>query len=446
MSNLQPTPPDWRQASFLEARSTVKKGVVTLCAFALLFGAWSVATPLSGAVIGHGKVISDGQNSLLQHTTGGRIVDIFVRDGQKVRKGQVVMALNPVMESSEVDRFTQRHKLLLAQQATLRAMLNDTADEGETGGLVGTSVPELRGLAEPDELAQSQNLELEEGLRRHRQELQALQDQMESRKADISALQAKVSGLQRQHDLLSSQLARQGKLAREGYFPRNRLLDAQRQAADLEANLQATVDSINAARSDVKALNAKYKSTAAAFREEVSQKLSDVSTQAKEIQNQITAAEDILKQTEIKSPVDGTLVKLTNQTIGGVIRGGEVIGEIVPDSAPLVVEAKVDPKDIVHVIKGNKAELVFSAFNRHLVDPIVGNVTYVSADSMLDERQGTNYFLARVSFSPDEIKSKEAVVVPGLAAEVFIQTEPRTFMSYLMKPMADSFRRAFREP
>lgn len=436
--------PDWRDTVSLDTRSTIRKGLFVCGAFVLAFGLWSAVVPLHGAVIGQGKVTSDGQNSLLQHTRGGKIAQVFVRDGQKVKKGQVVMALNLVVEEAEVQRLTERLRLLDAQQARLKVMLQETGS-GKEPAMDTVQPPALRGVA-GDELALNQALEMEEGLRRHQEEIQSLSDQIESQQADIAGLVERQRGLSRQAELITGQIARQQKLAREGYFPRNRLAEIQRQAADISANLQSTRESVSAAKSELRSLEAKRNATSAAFREEMAQKLSDVRTQAKEIEKQIAAASEYLQQTEIKSPVDGTLVRLINQTIGGVIKAGEVIAEIVPEGAGLLVEARLDPKDVVHVAIGNQAEVVFPAFNRHLVDPIVGKVTYVSADSLLDERQGLNYFLARVNVDPSDIRDASSAVSPGLAAEVFVKTEARSFLSYLMKPVTDSFRRAFREP
>ncbi len=202
-----------------------------------------------------------------------------------------------MVETSEVDRLVERQKLLRAQQNRLRVLIQETSGEEESG-LNGEEVPELRGLTEPDELAANQNLELEEGLRRHRQEIQSLDDQMESLKANMGGLKAKANGLQRQYKLIQTQLARQQALAQEGYYPRNRLLETERQSAEFASELQSTQEAIAAARAEVKSLDAKKQATLAAFREDVSQKLSDVRTQGKEIEKQITAATELLQQRE----------------------------------------------------------------------------------------------------------------------------------------------------
>ena len=150
--------------------------------------------------------------------------------------------------------------------------------------------------------------------------------------------------------------------------------------------------------------------------------------------------------TELRAPQAGTIVNLAVHTMGGVVQPGAVIAEIVPTNSGLETEFRVALADIKAVKVGQKARVVVTAFNRRTYDPIEGHVTYVSADSAVDEQSGDTYFLARASLNAvPEKNTGLAEIQAGMATEVYALAEPRVFMSYALQPIFDSFSKAFRE-
>jgi HlyD family secretion protein len=158
-------------------------------------------------------------------------------------------------------------------------------------------------------------------------------------------------------------------------------------------------------------------------------------------------AEDQLRRTDLRAPQDGTVFQSTANTVGGVIAAGDSVMLIVPEADNLMVEVKVDPKDIDEVQLGQPVLLRFSAFNTRTTPEINGTVARVAADTSTDQRTGQSYYLVRIAMTAGEIKrlGDNVKLTPGMPVEAFIQTGERTMIAYLLKPLHDQFMRAFRE-
>ena len=158
------------------------------------------------------------------------------------------------------------------------------------------------------------------------------------------------------------------------------------------------------------------------------------------------AARFVLEQTELRSPVDGTVTDLRVHTVGGVVTPGEVLLEIVPANDRLIVEARVSPQDVDRVHIGQSAGIKLSAFDQRTLPELDGTVTYLSADIIEDQRSGQGFFLTRVEVPEDQLARLNGLqVVPGMMASVFVRTGERTFVEYLLRPITASFDRAWRE-
>jgi HlyD family secretion protein len=175
-------------------------------------------------------------------------------------------------------------------------------------------------------------------------------------------------------------------------------------------------------------------------------------TQGKEgeLSEKLVAARDQLNRIEMRAPTSGVIHELQVHTIGGVVKAGETIMEIVPDSDELQVEAHVQPKDIDHVRTGQDAFVRFSAFNQRTTPQLTGQVAFVSADTTVDPHnpnaQASAFYTVRVVMSEEERRRLGDVqLMPGMQAEVFMQTGKRTMMSFLMKPFMEQLKRAFVE-
>jgi HlyD family secretion protein len=174
--------------------------------------------------------------------------------------------------------------------------------------------------------------------------------------------------------------------------------------------------------------------------------LRDTDSKIGEYVERKVTAEDQLKRTDLRAPQDGVVFQSTANTVGGVITAGDPVMLIVPESDTLMVEAKVEPKDIDQIQLGLPVLLRFSAFNMRTTPEINGTVVRVGADTSTDQRTGQSYYLVRISMTPEEVARLGAVkLTPGMPVEAFIQTGNRTVIAYLVKPLHDQLKRAFRE-
>ena len=178
----------------------------------------------------------------------------------------------------------------------------------------------------------------------------------------------------------------------------------------------------------------------------MAKELSEVQGKIAELVEKRVTAEDQLKRVDLRAPQDGVVHQLSVHTVGGVVNAGEPVMLIVPRGDALVVDAKVAPRDMDQVHSGQKAVLRFTAFNQRTTPEIAGMVSLVAADQSTDDKTGTNYFTVRITPDSDELETLKGIkLVPGMPAEVFIQTGARTALSYLTKPLSDQIKHAFRE-
>jgi HlyD family secretion protein len=182
------------------------------------------------------------------------------------------------------------------------------------------------------------------------------------------------------------------------------------------------------------------------FRTGVVKDLGEAQGKEAELAERAVAAGDMLDRIEVRAPTSGVVHQLAAHTLGGVIRAGDTIMQIVPDFDELQIEARLPPNDIDQVRTGQKAFIRFSAFNQRTTPQLIGNVSFVSADTVRDQQTNAPYFTVRVTLPDDERRRLAGLqLVPGMPAEVFMQTGSRTMMSYLLKPIADQLERSFIE-
>jgi HlyD family secretion protein len=220
----------------------------------------------------------------------------------------------------------------------------------------------------------------------------------------------------------------------------------QRESARIEGERGQLVSTIAETKSKIGEARLQIVRIDQDFRTEVVKELGENRGKEAELVERGVAAQDLLDRIEIRAPTAGVVNQLTAHTVGGVIRAGDQIMEVVPDSDDLQIEARLQPNDIDQVRTGQKAFVRFSAFNQRVTPQLGGVVSYVSADIGHDHQTNAPYFTVRVALSEEERRRlADLQLVPGMPAEVFMQTGSRTMMSYLLKPLTDQMRRAFVE-
>jgi len=236
-------------------------------------------------------------------------------------------------------------------------------------------------------------------------------------------------------------------LVANGYVARNRVEKQERTLLEIRGNVAAMQLDAESYDNQISEVETQIDKARIANSNVASREFARIVAELAEVEDLRSAARVGVEALVVRSPESGILTKFSMTTTGGVFGGGDVIGEIVPDKAPVLVEARVAPADIDFVTIGQSADIAITAFNRRLHDTMDGEVVYVSADSQKDEKTGEQYFITRLKFSSASEKNAEMLgkLQAGMQGEVYIHTGSRTFLTYLSQPLIDSFKRAFRE-
>lgn len=346
---------------------------------------WASFAPLDKGVPLSGTVAVASSRKVIQHPTGGIIEDILVKEGDIVKSGQTLIAMNDTQtkalaEISRVQYFTAR-----AVEARLTA---------ERDGVRSITFPPELGNAMGDPRVVA-NINLQNQL-------------FVSRR---TAIQGELRILKEQLDALRD-------LANEGYVARNRMLDLERL----------------------------YVQQQQAYQKEVGTQLAEAQKEAEALRTRLVSQDFDLANVEVKAPVDGTVVGLSVFTRGGVIGPGFKLMEIVPSDDTLVVEGQVPVHLIDKVHPDLKVELIFSAFNRNLTPHIPGIVTHVSADRLIDENTRLPYYQLKAKVAPEGMKMVANLQIrPGMPVDLFVKTGERTMLNYILKPILDHVKMSLTE-
>lgn len=419
----------------------LRTGLRVLVIAGVLGGGWFFFMPLAGAVVVPGNLVVQSNVKTIQHPTGGVVAAIMVNNGTRVKAGDLLVRLDATQARASLQVVSKQLDELRARIARLAA---------ERDGRARIEFPAELSARASDETVRTL-LASEDALFKAR--TSARQSQRELQQGRIAQLTEEISGLEtqvasrtKQVELIQGELGGVQDLYDKHLVPLPRLTALQREAARIDGERGQLASSIAETKSKIGEAELQIVRLDQDFRGEVVKDLGEAQGKEAELAERAIAARDLLDRIEIRSPTSGLVHQLTAHTIGGVIRPGDAIMEIVPDTEDLQIEARLQPQDIDHVHPGQPAFVRFSAFNQRTTPQLTGSVSYVSADTSHDQQTNAPYFTVRVVL-PDEERRRLAgqQLVPGMPAEVFMQTGSRTMMSYLFKPIADQMRRAFVE-
>ena len=420
----------------------LRTGLRILILATLLGGGWLVFMPLAGAVVVPGNLVVQSNVKQIQHPTGGVVAEIKVHNGSRVAAGDLLVRLDAVQAQASLQVVTKQLEEIRARMARLVA---------ERDGLAQIEFSAERSTrSNNNDIARL--LASEESLFKARAEARRSQkDLLQSQAAQlaqqISGFESQMDSKARQLDLIRGELTGVQDLYDKRLVPLTRLTTLQREAAQIDGERGQLTSSIAETRSKIDASQLQIVRIDQDFRADVVKELGEAQAKEAELAERNVAARDLLDRIEIRAPTSGVVNQLSAHTIGGVIRAGETVMEIVPDTDDLQIEARVEPKDIDHVRTGQSAFVRFTAFNQRTTPQLQGTVSYVSADTGHDQQTNASYFTVRIVLPEDERRRLNGQqLVAGMPAEVFMQTGSRTMMGYLLEPITDQMRRAFVEP
>lgn len=438
---LATAPGGWEGRVETRTGAIALAGYLTLAAFAGAIGFWAVTAPLEGAAIAPGYVAAVGQNIMIQHLEGGIIREVVVRDGDRVKAGDRLIELDATVAETQLNRLVRQLIAMRAKAARLEAD-RDSLDVLE---FPPDLIANLRGIDFSD-VVNEQKKEFDARLARYGAEREILNQRVLSLKEAVEGLAAQKKAGEDQLVVVRDELARKKDLLDKGLTNRSEYTALLRSEAELIGQVGAIQAQIaSSATQQVESRQQIERLTTTRVEVAVSE-LNTVRATISDLEEQIRAAEAVLEGTVIRAPVDGIIVRRVHNSVGSVVRAGEPVIELLPTASELVIEARISPSDIDAVRVGQAANLRFSALNARNTPEVPGTVSYISADRLIDPANGQPYYTTRVRITenlPPEINA--AQIYPGMPVETFIATGSRTFLEYLIRPLQDSFSRAFRE-
>lgn len=408
----------------------------------LVFGVagWAATTPIAGAVIAAGKLVVDSNVKKIQHPSGGVVGELPVKEGDRVRRGDVVLRLDGTQVRANLGMVSKALDELAARQVR---------NEAERDGLTEIDFPaELSGRRADPEVARlmtgEQRLFVIRRTAREGQKAQ-LRVQIDQLQRQIEGVEAQEAAKAKETKFMAQELDSVRILWRQNLTPIARVTALERDAARLEGERGALVATVAQNRGRVAELELKIHQIDQDLSTEVGKELAEIRAKRSELTERRVAAEDQLKRIDLVAPQDGRVFQLAAHTVGGVIQAGEAIMLIVPDADSLLVEAKVATRDIDQVHLGQRAVLRFAAFDQRNTPELDGEVSHIAADVTQDDKTSEPYYSIRIRVRDGELARLDGLqLLAGMPVEAFIQTTPRTVASFLVKPLGDQLARAFR--
>lgn len=409
------------------------------CAMLLLaaFLIWACFARLEEVAVAEGEVVPVEKVQAIQHLEGGIIEEIHAFEGDAVQRGQPLLKLNMLAFTANRQELQITLESLLIKRARLRS---------EAEG--------LDTLTLPDELAgfRPELLEAEKQVFTGRRaalesRLTLLKEQLEQRELDVRQLQGEQTSVSRNLGLLREKLRISTDLVKDKLTSQLDHLQLQSDVQELQGRLNTVEVAIPRARAALAEAKERLHNERLVSRNDALKELNDVEAEIARTREMLGRATDQVTRTTVTSPIDGVVKSLKTRTIGGVVQPGEVIMEIVPSSANLVIEARLNPRDIGFVKPGQEALVKFLTYDYARYGGLRGKVVSVSADSHTDGKTGDTYFRVRVRTDRNHLGGSETSfpITPGMQATAEIHTGDKSVMEYLLKPVIKVTHESFRE-
>ncbi|MBZ9847269.1 HlyD family type I secretion periplasmic adaptor subunit [Mesorhizobium sp. CA14] len=428
-------------ASHLSIRFYTRLGVGIVILLAGGVGGWASVTEIAGAIIAPGTLVVDSHVKDVQHSTGGIVAEIDARDGDHVKAGDLLLRLDRTVPAANLGVVSKALDQLAARKARL-----DSERRGSDAIIFPNDL--LDRVADPDvaEAVAGEKQHFETRRTSRAGQKSQLEERIAQLEKEIVGDTAQAQAKGKEIELVQKELASVRTLWAKKLISIDRLTQTEREATRLDGERGQLIAAQAQAQGRIAEIKLQIIQIDLDLSTEVNKDLRDVDGQMGELLERKVAAEDQLKRVDIRAPQDGVVQQSIAYTIGGVVKPGETIMQVVPDNDNLAVEAKIAPSDIDQLWVGQPASLRFSAFNQRTTPQIDGVVERTSPDITTDQRTGVSYYTVRITTTAAEVaRLGEVKLVPGMPVESFIKTEDRSVMSYLVKPLQDQISRAFRQ-
>ncbi|MFA5453903.1 MAG: HlyD family type I secretion periplasmic adaptor subunit [Sulfurimonas sp.] len=387
---------------------------------------WAYNAEIDALTRGQGKVIPSTQVQVIQNLEGGIVSEILVSEGESVKKGDILIKIDDTgFVSSFVESQLRYNEL---QAKSIRLLAESTGTPFSVADAIRKNSPELIKYEESLYLSNKEQLQNSMLIYKHR---------LEQKKDELREAEARLSNLTKSYEFITKELALNKPLVDKGIVSEVEYLKLQREASTIEGQMKSTKLSIPRLNSIIDEQKNNILEIQFKFRNIAKEKFNETKAEMTRIGSVNIAREDKVKRTFVRSPVDGTIKQLLVNTVGGVVKPGMNIIEVVPTEDNLLIEAKIRPADIAFLFPGQRAIVKFSAYDFAIYGSIKGTLTHISADTIYDEASRQNYYLVRIKTDENYLGSKEKKlnIMVGMTADVDIITGKKTVLDYILKPI-----------
>jgi HlyD family type I secretion membrane fusion protein len=423
-----------------DLRPPLIAGAVIIGIFFFALGGWATFAPLNSAAIAQGTVIVESNRKIVQHFEGGIVGNIYIKDGDAVMKGEVLIRLDETQPKANLELLYSRKMSSSALAARLKAERDKKEKIIFSAWL--TSMPPNK----KNEIVQGQESIFVTRKNAINGQISVLKQGNKQFQQQIIGLKNKINSEDYQLSLIDEELKDLTLLVSKGFARKPRLLTLQRERSTIEGSRGQNIADVARIKQSIIETGLRVIELRGNFFNQAAEELSKVRSELLDLDEQIISAKDILLRLDIRAPIDGIVMGLSTHTIGGVIMPGEKVLDLVPNKDRLIVEARINPIDIDKVQVGLDAQVRFTAFSQRNSVPVDAKVIFVSADGIVDEKSLESYYLAKITLNEGfKTKLGGETVLPGMQVEVLIITGEQTPLSYLFNPIAANLNRAWRE-
>ncbi len=425
-----------------ESTRLVRSGLFSGVLLFAIFLAWGLTAPIRGAIVTSGIIKIDSDRKTIQHLEGGIIKQILVKEGSQVKKGQSLLILEDISTSSQFRILTDRLNIGKIKKARLKAQQKNAQK-----------------ITFPAILVNSKSLDIQRIIANERSlftsKRQNFIDQTKLLNLEATQIKSEAEGLDKEMEALVSGLGYQKKqlkaskaLKKKGYIEESRLWELERNLAEKRERIGSLLARKAASESRVTDTKLKIISLKNHYRQEADNELKEVQRDLREAEELLKPAKYAFDRSAVVAPVAGQIINIQINTVGGIVKAGDSLMDLVPNQKELVIEGKLATSDIDSVHLDQVANIQLLAYSSRSTPMLTGKVAYISEDVIEDvANKGTYFYLCHIKVDEEELANlpKKTVLLPGMPITAFIQTREKTFIDFILEPIISHARKALRE-
>ncbi|NND90786.1 MAG: HlyD family type I secretion periplasmic adaptor subunit [Granulosicoccus sp.] len=424
-----------------DLRSVIVRGYTIIAGFLVVLLLWAGTMPLSSAAIAVGTVGVAGQRKTIQHLDGGIISSIHVQDGDRVKNGDSLATLDGKELQTLHDDIEQQAISLSAELSRWQAEVTGLSEIQASDWLAAQNRSDLveKSLAVQRSIFQARQAVYADTILALRHQLDQVIEQSQGAKRRLRNLLTK-------QQLVQDEYQHYVGLERKGLMLRSDVFELEKELSDISLEIDDTASDAARLVQQRAQIESELSTLKGQRNQEAAEKATEISFKLQSLQQQLSATRTQLDRLIIRAPIDGYVLNSQINTIGGVVKPGDSIMEILPANETLLIESRVDPGDRDAVREGQSAEVRFTAFNRRDTKPVKGTVKLISADGYIDPVTQLTFYKTTIELTEDpQVIMPGARIFPGMQADVLIVTGKQTLLQYIISPLSRSFNRALRE-